>query len=116
MKNLHTFIATTATALLLTATQCAMAADSIGNTSTALKYSGQAIKHGAIASGQLVSGAVAVPLVVVGEAGKLSGKAGETLMNIATDSEPLEISDTSITAAPSPADVMGTQVQKDDWR
>lgn len=116
MKNLRNIIAATSTVLLLSLGQSALAAESIGNASTALKHSGQAIKHGAIASGQLVSGAVAVPLVVVGEAGKLSGKAGETLMNIATDNEPLDISDTSVTAAPSPAAVMGTQVQQDDWR
>lgn len=92
--------------VLASISQVSLAADSLGNAGEAAKHSGQAIKHGATASGQVVSGAVAVPLIVVGEVGKLSTKAGEALLDVATDSEPLEISDTSVTAAPAPSEVM----------
>lgn len=93
--------------LLMAGTSQCLAADSIGNAGLASQQSGQALKHGALASGQVVSATVAVPLVVVGEVGKAAGKAGEGLMEFAID-EPLEVSDTTITADPAPALVMQT--------
>jgi len=106
MKQFCKILSVGAVALMLG--NAALAADSIGNIAASVKHSGKAIKHGAIASGQLVSGAVAVPLVVVGELGKASGKAGETLMDVATDKQPLEVSDANITAEPTPAVVMNS--------
>lgn len=101
--NTRTLIALS---LLLVATSgSSLAADSIGNAGIASQQSGQALKHGALASGQVVSATVAVPLVVVGEVGKAAGKAGEGLMEFAID-QPLEVSDTTITADPAPALVM----------
>lgn len=104
MKQVHKILGLGAIALMLS--HAVMAADSIANAAASVKHSGKAIKHGAVASGQLVSGAVAVPLVVVGELGKATGKAGEALMDVAMDKQPLEISDANITAEPAPAVVM----------
>jgi len=94
--------------LMLTSSQLVFAADSVGNAGASLNHSGKAIKHAAIASGQVVSGAAAVPLIAVGEVGKASGKAGEALMNVATDTQPLEVTDMNLTAEPAPAVVMKT--------
>lgn len=103
---MNTRTAAVALSLLLASTSYScLAADSMGNAGTASKQSGQALKHGALASGQVVSATVAVPLVVVGEMGKVAGKAGEGLMEFAID-QPLEVSDTTITADPAPALVM----------
>lgn len=104
MKQFHKILSLGAVTLMLS--HAVWSADSIANAAASVKHSGKAIKHGAVASGQLVSGAVAVPLVVVGELGKASGKAGEALMDVATDKQPLEISDANITAEPAPAVVM----------
>lgn len=93
-------------ALMFAGSQTAMALDSIGNASASVKHSGKAIKHAAVASGQLVSGAVAVPMIAAGELGKASGKAGEALMDVATDKETLEVTDTNLTAEPAPAVMM----------
>lgn len=111
MKQFHKILSLGVVTVMLS--HAVLAADSIGNAAASVKHSGKAIKHGAVASGQLVSGAVAVPLVVVGEIGKASGKAGEALMDVATDKQPLEISDENITAEPAPAVVMASPaVQK----
>jgi len=104
MKKFHKILSLGAVTLMLS--HAVWSADSIANAAASVKHSGKAVKHGAVASGQLVSGAVAVPLVVVGELGKATGKAGEALMDIATDKEPLEISDVNVTAEPTPAVVM----------
>lgn len=103
MKTTNQFIAL---GVMLITSQAVFAADSVGNAGASLNHSGKAIKHAAIASGQVVSGAAAVPLIVVGEVGKASGKAGEALMNVATDSEPLEVTDINLTAEAAPAVVM----------
>lgn len=95
--------------LMMATSSSVFAADSVGNAGASLNHSGKAIKHAAIASGQVVSGAAAVPLIVVGEVGKASGKAGEALMNVATDSEPLEVTDMNLTAEAAPAVVMRDQ-------
>lgn len=101
--NTRTLVAIT---LMLTSTSYScLAADSMANAGTASQQSGQALKHGAIASGQMVSGVVAVPLMAVGAVGHVAGEAGQGLMELAID-EPLEVSDTTVTADPSPAAVM----------
>lgn len=109
MKQFHKMLSLGVVTVMLS--HAVFAADSIGNAAASVKHSGKAIKHGAVASGQLVSGAVAVPLVVVGEIGKASGKAGEALMDVATDKQPLEISDENITAEPAPAVVMASPAE-----
>jgi hypothetical protein len=100
--------------LTLMTSQAVLAADSIGNAAASVNHSGKAIKHAAVASGQFVSGAVAVPLIAVGELGKASGKAGEALMDVATDKQqPLEVSDITLTAEPTPAVVMNSAATVD---
>lgn len=100
-----------ATVALMTS-QSLLAADSLGNAAASLNHSGKAVKHAAIASGQVVSGAVAVPLIAAGELGKASGKAGEALMNVATDNQPLEVTDITLTAEAAPAVVMTKESQQ----
>jgi len=106
MKQFYKIVTLSAATLILS--HAVLAADSVGNAAASVKHSGQVIKHGAIASGQLISGAVAAPLIVVGELGKATGVAGEALMDVATDKQPLDISDVNITAEPAPADVMNS--------
>ncbi len=68
----------------------------------------QAIAHTSIAGIKLASGVTAVPLLIVGEIGKISGQAGEELWEETNRpiGEPLEITDEIITSGPSPEDVM----------
>jgi hypothetical protein len=101
-----------AVSLTLIASQAAFAADSIGNAAASVNHSGKAIKHAAVASGQFVSGAVAVPLIAAGELGKATGKAGEALMDVATDKQSLEVSDITLTAEPAPAVVMNNAAKQ----
>jgi hypothetical protein len=72
------------------------------NASQAGKHSALAAGHSAVAGTQVVSAAVAVPLVIVGAAGTVSGQAGEALLEHAFAPQPLEISDEVIVADPAP--------------
>lgn len=87
-------------------------------------YSGQALEHSINASAQsaasignalLGSGQVslavsAAPLTILGEVGKVSGKAGEVLWEAATaEPQPLEISDENYTVGPPPEDALQTE-------
>ena len=76
------------------------------NLSAASKHSVLAVSHGVKASGQVVSGVVAVPLLVVGQIGSASLATGESLMNHATGTEPLTVTEMTITADPAPNVVM----------
>ncbi|WP_339617433.1 hypothetical protein [uncultured Gilvimarinus sp.] len=78
------------------------------NASKAAEHSALAAGHSATAGAQVVSAAVATPLVVVGEVGKAAGKTGEKMMKFALDDEPLEISDDTIIADPAPRQHMQT--------
>lgn len=109
MKKVTQFALVT---MALMTSQSLLAADSLGNAAASANHSGKAIKHAAIASGQVVSGAVAVPLIAAGELGKASGKAGEALMNVATDNQPLEVTDITLTAEPAPAVVMTKELHQ----
>ncbi len=99
--------------LTLISSQAVLAADSIGNAGASVSHSGKAIKHAAVASGQFVSGAVAVPLIAAGELGKATGKAGEALLDVAMDNQPLEVSDVTLTAEPAPAVMMNNPATTD---
>ena len=76
--------------------------------SEASKNSAQAITHLPIAGVKLVSGVVAVPLIIVGEIGNISGQAGTALWEEANRpiGEPLQITDEVITSGKSPEDAM----------
>lgn len=82
--------------------------------SNALANSLEAIAQGSVAGLKLVSGAVAVPLMISGEIGKVSGQAGEELWQEANThiGTPLVITDDVITAGPSPAEAMKSPPQE----
>jgi len=84
------------------------------NASAASKHSVLAGSHALKSSGQVVSGVVAVPLLVVGSIGEASREIGSGLIDVATDNndEALEISDKIITADRSPAEVMKIKQNK----
>jgi len=98
----------TITALILMSINSAHAKGASENASTASKHTLLAGKHSMKATGQIASGVVAVPLIVVGSVGAVTLSAGASLMESAkgATSEPLEISDVVITADRSPAEVM----------
>ncbi|MBK8188650.1 MAG: hypothetical protein IPK77_16110 [Cellvibrio sp.] len=97
---------------LLLITPFSFSADSMNNLSQSFTHSGQAIKHGAMASGQITSAIVAVPLKAVGAVGKLSDKAGDSLLEIAEGNEKLEISEEVVTLAPSPKIAMQDELHR----
>ena len=87
----------------------------------AVKHSGQASAHGSAALGtglvgaaQLTSGAVAVPLYVVGSVGTASTYIADELMDAATTpvGEPLAITDETITVGPSPDKVLTVEKEE----
>jgi hypothetical protein len=106
--NMNKLNLVTITALIVMSINSAHAKGPSENASTASKHSLLAGKHSLKATGQVASGVVAVPLLVVGSVGALSLGAGSSLMESAagTTSEPLEVSEVVITADKSPAEAM----------
>ena len=82
------------------------------NISAASKHSVLSVSHGVKASGQVVSGVIAVPLIIVGQIGSVSLEAGESLMKNDTGSEELMITELTITADPAPQSVMQNTVDE----
>lgn len=82
----------------------ALAGGSAQHFSNAVNHSAQAAAHSTAAGVKLVSGAVAVPLMITGEIGKASGQLGEAMWDEANTELP--ITDETITAGPAPADAM----------
>lgn len=104
MKNLKRI---TSTIALLALSSIAVASPDFSN------HSSQAGKHSALASGHVVVGGVktvasvvAVPLIVSGEAGKVSNAVGTSLLKSNKAYAPLEITETTVTYDPSPAGAM----------
>jgi hypothetical protein len=87
-----------------TAAQPAQAQGSMQNLSQAMEHSALASAHAVAGSAQLVSGVVAVPLLVVGSVGAASQQAGEALWEVANSpiGTPLPISEHTVTVGPSP--------------
>lgn len=81
------------------------------NASQAGKHSALAAGHSVVAGTKVVSAAVAVPLVIAGAAGTVSGHAGEALLEHAFAPQPLEISDEVIVADPAPRQLRQNQEQ-----
>jgi|GEM_PF-3422166 len=80
------------------------------------QYSGQASKHAALASGNIVVGTAkaasnvaAVPLNAIATVGELSGHVGQELVKAGSGYESLEISEEVVTQDPSPTDIMNIQ-------
>ncbi len=82
------------------------------NASTASKHSALASYHATVTSTKLGSAVIATPLIVVGAIGNISLQAGSTLMESAISTTPLEVTDKTITAAPSPAQIMKVNQQE----
>lgn len=81
------------------------------NASQAVKHSGLAVGHTAVAGTKVVSAVVATPMIVVGEVGKAAGKAGDHMMDYAQEDTPLEVSDEVIIADPAPRDLAKPSTQ-----
>ena len=85
-----------------------MAAGSLQHLSNASAHSVQAIVQTSVAGVKIVSGVVAVPLMIVGGVGEASGQAGDALWDEATKpiGEPLAITDEILTTRVSPEQAM----------
>lgn len=100
--------------IVLTTTSLQSFADSGAsqNASAASKHSALAASHATLASAKLGSAIIATPLLITGAIGKVAQKAGDTLLENALATTPLEITEKTITAAPSPAQIMKTNQQE----
>lgn len=78
--------------------------------SDALNHSAQAMAHSTAAGIKVVSGVVALPLMMGGEIGKVSGDIGEALWDEANT--PLPIGEDIVTAGPAPAEAMNREEKK----
>jgi hypothetical protein len=100
----HKYLVSIVTPMLLLLSGMAHANGSLQHFSNAVDHSAQAVAHSSAAGIKLVSGAVAIPLMIGGEIGKASGDIGEALWDDANT--PLLITDDVMTIGPSPAKAM----------
>ena len=79
-----------------------------------INHSAQAVAHSSAAGAKLVSGAIAVPLMLSGEIGKATGEMGEALWDDANQpiGTPLRVTEDVITVGPSPAEAMAQEGDK----
>ena len=93
---------------MLFSSACSAVAGSAQHLSQASVHSAQAIAQTSVAGVKIVSGVVAVPLILVGEVGNASGQAGDALWESANQpiGEPLTITDEIITSTVSPDQAM----------
>lgn len=80
----------------------------------AINHSMQTIAHTSAAGVSLVSGAVAVPFLFVGELGEVSKEIGDELWDEAQYpiGTPLSISEDIVTISPTPAEAMAREAEK----
>jgi hypothetical protein len=105
---MNTYIRTISSAvILLSFSMPVLAGGSAQHLSDSLNHSLQALAHSTAAGFKLVSGVVAIPLMVSGEIGKASGEIGEALWEEANT--PLPITEEVITAGPTPAEAMSKE-------
>lgn len=109
MKTLNKILLIT---LTMTSLQSFADSGASQNASAASKHSALAASHGMVASAKLGSAVIATPLIVVGAIGNISQQAGNALMENAVSTTPLEVTDKTITAAPSPAQIMKVNKQE----
>jgi len=93
-------------ALLALSSIASASPDFSTHSTQASKHSALASAHIAIASVKTVASVVAVPLIIAGEAGKLSTAAGTSLLESSQAYTPLDISETTVTHDPSPTNAM----------
>lgn len=100
--------------IMLTMTSAsAFAAGGISEHSAqSVKHSALATSNGVAASTKTASGVIAVPFKLVGVVGNASGKAGNSLMENAMTTTPLEISEKSVVAGPPPKDAIKSNQSK----
>lgn len=72
------------------------------NTTMASGHTAAASANGVAVSGQVASGAVALPLKVVGALGTAADKTGNILLDASGISKPLPVSDDTVSAGPAP--------------
>ncbi len=101
--------------MILTVTSMQSFANSGGseNGSAASKYSALAASHGTVTSAQIGSAVVAIPLMVAGSVGQVSGQVGSKLMANAIVDGPLEITEKTVTVIPSPKKMMNISSTKE---
>ncbi len=109
MKTLNKILLIT---LTMTSLQSFANSGASQNASAASKHSALATSHGTVASAKLGSAVIATPLILVGVIGNASLQAGNALMENAVSTTPLEVTDKTITAAPSPAQIMKVNKQE----
>ena len=109
MKTLNKILLIT---LTMTSLQSFANSGASQNAGAASKHSALAASHGTVASAKLGSAIIATPLIVVGAIGNVSLQAGNALMENAISTTSLEITDKTITAAPSPAQIMKVNKQE----
>jgi len=110
MKKLNKILLIT---LTMTSLQSFADSGASQNTSAASKHSALAASHGTVASAKLGSAVIATPLIVIGAVGNVSMQAGNTLIESAISTTPLAVTDKTITATPSPAQMMKVNKQGD---
>ena len=103
MKTLNKILLIT---LTMTSLQSFADSGASKNASAASKHSALAVAHGTVATAKLGSAVIATPLIIAGGIGHVSLQAGNALMENAISTTPLEITDKTITAAPSPVQIM----------
>lgn len=109
MKTLNKILLIT---LTMTSLQSFADSGASQNASAASKHSALAAAHSTVASAKIGSAVVATPLIVAGAIGNVSLQAGNALMENAISTTPLEVTDKTITAAPSPAQIMKVNKQE----
>jgi len=109
MKTLNKLLLIT---LTMTSLHTLADSGSSKHASAASKHSALAASHGTVAIAKLGSAVIATPLIVAGAIGHVSLQAGLALMEKSVSTTPLEITDKTITAAPSPAQIMKTNQQE----
>jgi hypothetical protein len=108
MKTIQTILLLTTTLTSVTSLADSGASE---NASAASKYSALTASHGTLASAKLGSAVIAVPLIAAGASGNVALQAGGALMESATSVTPLQVTEKTITAAPSPAQAMKVNQQ-----
>ncbi len=100
-------------ALAVTSMQSFANSGASENASAASKHSALAASHGTTASVKVGSGVLATPLIVAGSVGRVSQQLGTKLMASAIADGPLEITEKTITVAPSPQQMMKTVITEE---
>lgn len=114
MKTLTTILAL----VLGASSYSATAAGASENASEASKHSVLAVGHGVASTAQVTSAVALVPLAVVASVGEVSGKAANSLAEVASGKpnnkapQELEISEITVTIQRSPKQAMADKKEK----